>query len=136
MKLKSLLRPVRQVFARKHQVTDVVRDLDAIISEPVFFKLHGKVREIRPISTAGYLKYVNSLAALYELKDKQTVSADELIDRYFELVSAVCDDFTREDIEEMGQQQIGALFQLILDTISGKSQVEAEKKTLLMNQKA
>jgi len=128
---KSILRPARtQSVAASN---NVVRDLDALLGEPIAFRLHGKVHEMKPLSTQDFLKYTGSMMELLNLKDKSNVTADELIDHYHEMIQAVCKTVERKDIEDMNQQQIGALFQLILDTVSGKSQVDAElekKKTL------
>lgn len=110
---------------------EIVRDLDAIVANPVYFRLHGKNREIKPITTESYLVYVNNLSLLYSMKDKDGLTTDELLTSYFNLVKSVCDDIEIDDIKKMSQQQIGALFQLILDTINGSAHADVEKKTLL-----
>ena len=115
--------------------TSVVADLDALIEDDVHFKLHGKVHVIKPISSQEFLVFTNNLAKLYEMQEKEKITARELIERYFALVNSICKTVTIEDIENMNQNQIGAMFQLILDSVGGKAQAKAkdilemEKKT-------
>lgn len=121
-----------RVDVKDKESGEIVRDLDAIVGKSIFFRLHGKMREIKPITTEAYLIYVNSLSLLYSMKDKDGLTTDELLNSYYSLVKSVCDDFTMDDIKQMSQQQIGALFQLILDTITGTAHADVEKKSLLM----
>ncbi len=127
--LKDLLRPARSQASQTTR--EIVSDLDAIVSQSVSFKLHGKYHEIKPISTKTYMLYVNALSEVFALKDKEKITSDELINKYFLLVKSVCETVEREDIEKMTQAQIGAMFELIMNTITGSAQVEAEKKKTL-----
>ena len=134
----DLFRPARSQARQQIQGgTDVVADLDALIEQRVSFKLHGKVHEIKPISSKDFLIFTNNLSKLMELKDKNKIEAEELIEKYHGLISSLCDTIKIEDIESMTQPQVGALFQLLLDSVTGKAQataqklyVESEKKTL------
>jgi len=121
---KSILRPASQSRVQK----EMVSDLDAIIQKTITFRLLGRVHEIRPISTKSYLEYINALAAVIQLSDQDKVTPTELIQKYHALVSSVVDSISLSDVESMTQAQVGALFQLIMDTITGKSHVEGEKK--------
>lgn len=109
----------------------VLTDLDAILTQSVSFRLHGRVFEIVPVSTERFLLYSQKLSKFFSLKDKEGLSADELIDGYHEVISSLVPDVTRKDIADMTQSQIGALFQLVIDTVTGHSQTDEYKKKVL-----
>lgn len=110
--------------------TDVVTDLDAIISESVSFRFNGKIHQIRPISLESFLKFSNAETKLMAgLKDEAILkSPKELATRYFEMISSVCDSITLEDIQGMEQAQVAALFQLVLDVVTGQVDMGEGKK--------
>jgi len=113
----------------------VVADLDALLNESVYFKLHGKTHEIKPLSAKQFLILTNNLGHLLDLKEKSEITPDELVDRYYDLVSSCCETISKDDIKNMTQQQIAGLFQLVMDALTGKAQAQskheiAEKKTL------
>lgn len=100
----------------------VVSDLDALVAEPIAFRFKGRVHEIKPISTIELLKFTNAFATLQALSAKSgTVSVEELVSAYAEVISSVCPSITRADVEEMTQAQVGALFQLVMDSVTGKA---------------
>ena len=107
---------------------DNVADLDAMLVEPVGFRLHGKDHLIKPLTVEQFMLYAVNLSDIYSLKEKKDVTADELIDKYYALISSVCSTIKRSDIEQMSQQQVSALFELIVSTVTGK--IFSEKKTL------
>jgi len=111
----------------------VVSDLDALVAEPIAFRFKGRVHEIKPISTLELLKFTNAFAALQTLQGKSdTVTVAELVDAYAGVIASVCPTITREHVEDMTQAQVSALFQLVMDSVTGKAHVmpggEAEKK--------
>lgn len=106
----------------------IVSDLDKMISEPIAFRLHGKVHSIKPLSVKEFYKYSNALARLNGLRDKDQVGKDDLIDSYFVLFSSVIDSFTIKDLENMTQVQVSALFQLILDAVRGRAYTDEEEE--------
>jgi len=116
---------------RQKYTPQVVADLDAMVSEPFAFKLHGKQRIIKPIQLEEFLKYTNAYAMLWNKAEDGTkkLSDEKLLDIYVALFTSVCDDITKDDIRKMSQAQIGALFQLISDAVTGKAHVD-QKKTL------
>jgi hypothetical protein len=101
----------------------VVSDLDALIAAPVPFKFNGKVHVINPISVVEFYKYINALSGIMNL-NQDSVTVDEMIDKYYALFGAICDTITRNDISSMTQAQVTALFQLTVDSIMGKSQTD------------
>lgn len=107
--------------------SDIVADLDAMIVENVGFKLHGKQHVIRPLTVEQFMLYAVNLSEIYSLKERNDLSASELIDKYYALISSVCSTVKRSDIEEMSQQQVSALFELIVETVTGKVFVEKKK---------
>jgi hypothetical protein len=116
---------------------DLISDLDALIEKPVSFRLHGRIHSILPITTETFMVYTNAFANLYELNKQEKISPKELILRYHDIISSVCKTVSVEDIENMTQPQIAALYQLIVDTVQGKTQAqigEAEKKKLMGTQ--
>jgi hypothetical protein len=110
----------------------VVSDLDAMIADPVPFRFGGKVHKIKPISVMEFYKYTNALSELMKLKERNDVTATEMLDGYFSLFNSVCDTITHKDIESMSAAQIAALFKLTVDSITGASQVSPvdEKKKI------
>lgn len=132
--MKSFFKPARSKAWMTSGSDNVIADLDAIIQDTVSFKLNGKIHEIKPLSTKDFLIYTNALSKVWELKDKEIIKPDDLIEKYYDMVSSVVPSIKRTDIETMNQQQVGALFQLILDTVTGKAQArasqDAQKKTL------
>lgn len=108
--------------------TDIVSDLDALVAKPIAFKLGGKIRQIKPVTTIQFFTIVNRLAELEAIRTSPDVTGEKLLGIYHELFSAVCDDFTKEDVEEMTQAQCAGLMQLIMDVVTGKAHAEIEKK--------
>ena len=106
-----------------------IADLDAMIVEPVSFKLHGKTHVISPLTTQQFLVLSAALNNIYQLKNDGEVTAQVLIDRYYELMHIASKTITKSDIEKMSQYQVSALFELITQTITGKLFSE-KKKTL------
>lgn len=111
------------------QKSDLVADLDALLDESIGFRLHGKDHDIRPISAKEFFKFTNAYARLSELSETKEIPAEKLIEGYYEVFSSVCDTITLEDVKQMSLAQVGALFQLIIETVSGRAQVD-QKKTL------
>jgi len=123
----------------RHQFSEegVYANLDQLIAEPLPFRVHGKVHILKPVTTEEFYFLTNALSRLYTLRDQEKgVKADELIEAYFQVVSSICSTITRKDIEDMTQPQIGALYSLVLEHATGRSQKidheELKKKTFQM----
>ena len=115
--------------ARSAKSYDTIADLDAMIVEPVSFKLHGKIHVIKPLTTEQFFILSANLNEIYKLKEQSNFTAEQLIDKYYELMSTACKTITRKDIEDMEQYQVSALFELVVETITGK--IFAEKKKIV-----
>lgn len=111
-------------------VGKIVADLDAIKAEPVGFYLHGKLYVIRPMSLEKFLESIDSYMSLLSLKEKKEITPEELIEKYYNTFSHMIPDLTKEDISNMEQQQVAALYELCMDTITGKVFAPTEKKKL------
>lgn len=105
-----------------------VSDLDALISEPVTFKLHGQIFSILPVTTEVMFRAMEKLAAIEGMRDGKSVSAEDLVKRYYDLFHAVCPEITMRHVEDMTQSQAMSLLQLVVDSVTGKAQAEIEKK--------
>jgi response regulator RpfG family c-di-GMP phosphodiesterase len=117
--------------------TIVVADFDRLESHSVGFVLHGKTHIIRPVKVREFYAAISKLAAFAELQKKEKLTDDEVNQKYLEIIQTLCDTITLKDIQECTAPQIGGLFQLIVDSILGKSQAQgvpmeaAEKKSLV-----
>jgi len=109
-----------------------ISDLDSLISEPVYFKLLGKTHILKPMTTKEFFKFVDALATLQKLNEKDKIDNDEAINVYVKLFSSVCDTIGRQEVLKMTNSQLVALMNLIIKNATGELQPAiAEKKTLL-----
>lgn len=121
------LRPARQAVPEN---TRVVVDLDRLACEPVGFRFQGKIHEIKPMSTARFLKACNELASIQTLIKSDSITEEQVVEAYSKLFEAVCDTITTKDLYEMTIHQRGALTQQILEIIHGKSFSEEKKSPM------
>lgn len=113
---------------------DIVSDLDKMIAEPLAFKLHGRVHKIEPISVKEFYAYSNALARLNVLRDSKSIEKEDLVDAYFELYKSVISTIKLQDVEDMTQAQAAALFQLIIDVVTGRAYAPDEEKKKPLDQ--
>jgi len=106
----------------------IVADLDQIICEPVAFKFGGKAHYLKPVSTKEFLKVTEVFAKMEKLGKENKYTVEELVDVYADLISSLCDTIGKKELLTMSQIQVGALFQLILDHVTGKNLSEEAKK--------
>lgn len=107
--------------AKKQEDIGPVTDLDAIIAESVPFRFNGKIHKIKPIDLEGFLKFTNAQINLRKKADDgELLDANTLAKNYHLVITAVCDTVTLDDIKSMSQVQIAALYQLVLDAITGQ----------------
>ena len=118
------------MFNRKEIKKEIVSDLDKILTETVSFKLHGKIFRISPITSKQFFKYTLALDSLHKISGE--IDAQELINRYHDLMKQVIPEIEREDIAKCSQAQIAGLFRLVINTITGYQEdlslEESEKK--------
>lgn len=112
----------------------IVADLDAIKAEPVGFVLHGKEFTIRPLEVETFFGMLEEYMGLMDLKKLDSITPEQLIEKYHKCFVKVIPDLKRDDVSNMTQQQCAALYELVMDTITGK--VFAEKKKTYQTQKS
>ena len=115
--------------------TEIVSDLDALVAKPIAFKWGGEKYTIRPFTTEQFFKFSQSLNELDKLAKQKgqsdtSVLLDEWVSAYVKMFRVACPEITREDVEEMTQGQVAALFNLILECVAGKAQADIEKKKI------
>lgn len=114
---------------KKQKVPTIqVSDLDALVLEPVTVKLHGKDHLLNPVDTITYLKFTNELHKFYNEDIEYT--PDEFVKRVHSMVTPLIPSIAEKDIKECSQTQLGALFNLCLNAVTGKLHTQAadEKK--------
>lgn len=99
-----------------------VTDLDAIVSEPVPFKFKNKIHYLKPMALDEFLKFTNAQAKLMDtIKNTENkLTGETLALKYHAVISSVCDTITIEDINDMEQAQVAALYQLVIDLVTGQ----------------
>lgn len=120
--------PTRSTAKIKHE-PELIANLDALVDQPLFFKLHGKIHQINPINTIDFMKFANALAGVNALFSDKSITANDVVDRCFDLSSSVCKTIERGDIENMSQAQLGAFLQMLMDMVMGRT--DEKKKTKL-----
>lgn len=131
--------PSRQKQKAKGLAPVMVSDLDAMISQPVSFKVLGKTHVIQPLTVQQFTQFAFAYSQIMALHNQEVVTPDELVEAYYKMVSSVCDTVTKEDISKMSQQQVAGLFQIMVDLQAGKlfgddgQKKTLEKVSLLLN---
>ena len=104
----------------------VVADFDKLESHSVGFVLHGKTHIIRPVKVKEFYSAIQKLAMFEGLKTQDNLTDEDLNAKYLEVINTLCDTITLKDVQECSKVQIFGVFQLITDSILGKSQAKAE----------
>lgn len=114
----------------KFKDLEPVADLDAIVAEPVTFRYQGKIHSVKPIRLDEFLKFTNAQSKLMEeLKGEENrMTPRQLAERYHSVVNAVCDTLTIDDILTMEQAQVAALYQLVIDMVTGQVKLDGSQK--------
>lgn len=115
--------------SNKSKATEPIADLDAIIAQSVAFKYKGKIHTLKPMTLEEFLKFTNAQSALLTLlKDDQQLTPKALAESYLGVISSVCDTITLDDIMDMEQAQVAALYQLVIDLVTGQVDTGEGKK--------
>lgn len=117
---------------RSKHLAEPVTDLDAIIAESVTFRYKGKIHELKPMRLDEFLKFTNAQAELMNnIKDEnERLTPRQLAGRYHKVISSVCDTLSIDDILGMEQVQVAALYQLVIDLVTGQVRdIDGEKKS-------
>lgn len=123
----------RLMPARAAKIQVPVADLDAIVAEPTPFRFQGEIHFIKPISVAEFLKFTNANVEFHALmKTKERVTEGDLLEGYARVIESVCDTIKVEHVRKMQQAQVAALYQLIIDVVTGQAETpESGKKKRL-----
>lgn len=114
-------------------------DLDALVSESVKFKFKGETHEIKPITVEAFMRFNNAWFDLQYMIETGDIDETSSMDVSVNLIKSVCDSLPEDRIrKEMAVAQIGALVQLIIETITGRDTDEEDikKKVLKFREKA
>lgn len=120
------LKPTRTQFDRN---VDPIMDLDALIAEPVAFRWNGETHFVRPMDTRTFLKVTQEMARCQSLAGKTSADQKEVITAYARVFESVCDTISLRDVYSMTQAQVGALFQMIVDCVTGRAQKKTQPQT-------
>jgi len=121
--------PKKKASAKEQPDVAPVADLDAIIADPIPFRFKGKIHYIKPIELGEFMKFANAQVELSKSSEVDSLlTAEMLAKRYHKVVSSVCDSISLDDIMEMSQAQIAALYQLVVDAITGQVETGDVKK--------
>ena len=126
---------------RKVENVQVVADLDKLIAEPIAFRWNGKVHTIKPLTTKQFFKVTQELAEVDLMarkvkEDRDSVTAERLMEMYANLFASVCDTIGKREVAEMQQAQIGALLNLVIECVTGKVHASDEKKKTVAESEA
>jgi hypothetical protein len=111
--------------AAKLAESDLISDLDDLISKKVAFKYNGMLYHIKALSLEQFFAVTGTLAKLDSLKTRKIKNEEHLMNIYQELFDTAIEE--KLIASQMTYQQISALFNLILDN-HGQSTCEARKK--------
>ncbi len=115
--------------ARTKHTEGPVADLDAIVAEPVPFRFKGKIHKLKPFSLTEFLKFVSAKGNLEKaMSGNAVITPQDLAKAYHAVISAVCDTITVADILSMEQVQVAALYQLVIDMVTGQVDAGDGKK--------
>jgi hypothetical protein len=114
----------------KAQGVEPVTDLDVMVAEPIPFRYKGVIHYLKPMQLDEFLKFTNAQFHLMEAIKKEDVklTANDLANRYHAVIASVCDTITLDDILNMEQAQVAALYQLVIDLVTGQTTTGDGKK--------
>lgn len=110
-------------FKRKEPAEriEIVADLDRIMSRSVGFVLNGKTRVIRPIVESQFLLYANEMGKLYHMFNDRNIDKEKVKEQVWAVVSNICDNISREEVDNMGAIQLNSLFNVIVKAVNGEN---------------
>lgn len=117
---------------RSSKSVSPVVDLDNLIAEQVPFKFQGRIHYIKPIRLDEFLRFTNAnFEFINRCQSETAMTKEELAKGYVKVINSVCESIVLKDIEAMEQSQIAALYQLIVDTVTGSVNMGDSKKKRL-----
>lgn len=101
---------------------EVFRDLDAVIETSVVFCFQGKDHKLQPINNTMFFTCMNQMAKIWVMAEENKITPKKFLDEFYALIKPLCTTISKNDISNMTQAQVGALYQLICDQVTGKFQ--------------
>lgn len=103
----------------------VIADFDDLIAQPIGFKVFGKVYEIQPVTTETFLKVANALGQVQNLLSERAqgreIKDQEVYDHYFQFITPLCPDMTKDELKKLALPQLNALITLIIQHMTGRT---------------
>lgn len=127
----GVLEKLKPARSRTQEDFEIIADIDAVITKPIGFRLHGRSHKIRPVTTREFMEWSSALAHLWNLKKKEDVQDEEIWKAYYNVIHTLCETITLEDIQKCEPSQIAAIYGVLLDHVTGRIQREDEKKKAL-----
>jgi hypothetical protein len=107
---------------------EVYRDLDALETTPVPFKVGGEVHVLNPLTTAQFYEFTKGLVQ-FQAAQQDSLTPNQIVDIYSGLITPLIPTLTRKKIGDLTIQQANAIFNMVMETVLGKNHVQgAEKK--------
>lgn len=114
---------------------EIVTDLDAILGRTVGVRFNGNIHRISPLSFEEFLLACNALAELDRLKTEKVVSVEEVRGAYSDLFGICCPSILKDSaFDKLTNQQIAILYNMVLEQIMGKAELEYQKKSQEMSE--
>jgi hypothetical protein len=111
--------------ARDDASNEEICDLDAIVSKTISFRLAGRDRFLKEVTTGVLFEYVDAINQYVQLKHE---TVDESNAAYFAIIKTVCDDITLEETAKLSIIQKANLAEHLARKISGRRPVDDELK--------
>jgi len=105
--------------------SDIIADLDDIVTKPVAFRVNGKVFKVQPVDVGSFLEIANVLAELENLMKERsrggTQTTDEQVYQiYFDFVHPLCKEIKLKDIRAMKIPQLHGMVNLVIQHMTGR----------------
>ena len=114
----------------KAQRQGPIADLDAIVEEPVYFRFKGKIHTLNPVALDEFLKFTNAQNDLMKslASTDEKLTAEDLAHKYLAVIEPLCPSITYDLLMSMEQVQVAALYQLVIDMVTGQVDMGSGKK--------
>lgn len=109
-----------------------VANLDALLARDQLVTLHGRNHRIKVPQLQTWIEIVSAQNELMALREKVSLSSDELIEAYFKFISKMCDSISKDDLRKCSQMQVSSLWQICLDMMAGYTQKKTQTSLMLI----
>ena len=116
--------PTRQ----ESEATPIVADLDRMIADPIAIRLFGRIHKIKPMSQETFLRTVNALYEIEQMRTREGVTMDQINGAYAKIFSACCDSIGKKEVENMTEAQKAGFLKQVIAQVQGQSLEDTSKK--------